>query len=134
MAGRAGVVATVLAAALALGGCAHRVAHASPPEPVFLDATPLLGETVSVRGTLAWEFPDRDLYPPGATVRSRTPAQCLPVLIRIDDKALAEAATRLHGSTVRVDGVIVAAGAPGPEALASCKPVGIRVEALTPER
>ena len=123
-----------MSAVVATGGCAHRVAQSAPAEPVFLDATPLLGETVSVRGTLAWEFPDRDLYPPGATARTRERGECLPVLIRVDDAALAETATRLNGTTVRVDGVIVAAGAPGPDALASCKPVGIRVDALTPER
>jgi hypothetical protein len=130
----AGAFASGVAAAVMLAGCAHRVAQPGPPDPVFLDATPRLGETVSVRGTLAWAFPDRDLYPPGATARRRDPAHCLPVLIPVGDATLAAIATRLNGSLVQVDGVIVQAAPPGPATLSTCKAAGIRVEALAPAR
>ena len=135
VAAHAGVVAASIAmVGLSIGRCAHGVAKPSPPDPLFVDATPPLGRFVSVPGTLRWKQHERGLYPADTTKTTMSREQCLPVLIRTNDKALAESARRLHGATVRIDGVVVRAAALGRVSVFSCNPVGIEVVGLRPER
>jgi hypothetical protein len=119
--------------ALALSACAPRVAREVAPAPVFVDATPLLGEDVVVHGVLRWQDRSRELVPADDAGARRLPRPCLPILIPLGEQALADAATRLNGKRVRVEGVIVDAVPRGLVATKACQAVGLRVAVLDAE-
>ena len=126
---RAGLL-VALALVLSATACAPRVAREAAIAPVFVDATPLLGQDVTVHGVLRWHDGYRELLSGDDRDADRVPRPCLPILIPLGETALASAATQLNGKRVRVEGVIVDAVPRGLVATPACQPVGLRVAVL----
>ena len=123
----------VLFAAFVLSACAPHATRDDAVASVFVDATSQLGEDVIVHGVLRWQDQSRELVPAGRAGADRFPPPCLPILIPLGEQELAEAATRLNGKRVRVEGVIVDAVPRGLVTTAGCRRVGLRVAVLEAE-
>jgi hypothetical protein len=112
-----------------LAACAAPATRDAGVDPLFVDATPRLGEDIVVFGELRWRAQTRELVPMAAE-RLALPRPCLPILIPLGETTLAQAAMRLDGKRVRVEGVIVEAMARGLVATPACRKVGLRVAVL----
>jgi len=125
--------ATLIASCLALlsvAGCAPFGHRSSSPDPVFLDASALVGNRITVNGYLRYEFENRALYPVDAATRKHVPAACLPVLVGRADNAMDRRVSAFNGKVVTVTGTIDSLAQPGMTVVGTCKDAGIVVEKI----
>lgn len=123
------LVVSFLALSL-LVGCSAGSQLRSAPDPVSLDASGLVGQRITVKGYIRYEFENRALYPAGKRTRKAVRAACLPILVRRDD-VMDRRVSTFNGKVVTVTGVIDSLAEPGMVSVGMCKQSGIVVETIT---
>jgi hypothetical protein len=113
-----------------LSGCSADNPVRSAPSAVFLDASSLIGQRVTVTGYIRFEFENRALYPADNRRLEFTRAECLPVLVRRDNEAMMRRVSGFNGKVVTIRGVIDSLVEPGMINLGTCKDSGIVVEQI----
>jgi hypothetical protein len=113
-------------------GCADLSSRAEREKltPLFSDASGMIGQRVSMEGYLRYELENQNLFPVEEAKTGIKKKSCLPILIDSQKKSLIEAATRLNGSIVIINGVIVNTATPGMVTVNICKSVGIDVDSI----
>lgn len=124
--------AAALILILGAGGCGHsqQIVPPSGSTEVFFHPAKALGEKISVAGYLRYTFENRNLYPNESSAEKLREESCLPVLIKLNDKDLLDAARGLDGAYVVIDGTIENVSPPGMVSFFTCKPVGIKVSTI----
>jgi len=122
----------LLLIAIFVVGCADL---SSRPEvkklnPIFSDASGMIGQRVSIEGYLRYELENENLFPVEEARTGIKKKSCLPILIDNQKKYLIEAAAGLNGSIVIIKGVIVNTATPGMVTVNICKSVGIDVDSI----
>jgi len=115
-----------------LNACSAENTVRPAPDSVFLDASSLVGRHVTVTGYLRFEFENRALYPADNRRMEFARANCLPVLVLRENKAMMERVSALNGKVVTVSGVIASLVEPGMTTVGMCKAAGIVVGKIQP--
>jgi len=124
--------ALVVTVGVVLVACTNMSTRTKSAEVVslFVDARPYLGQKVTIKGYLRYEFENRNLFPVSNRGGEGRQQYCLPVLIERENQNLLAQANHLNGEIVTVTGIIVDPTPPGSMPLGMCKPIGLAPDSI----